>query len=53
MRFESDFEADFPLSLGAHTAFVVLAVKFITALKLSLKRGQYVNLSSRLADSRY
>jgi hypothetical protein len=30
-----------------HTAFILIIVKFITPLKLSLKKGRYINLSGR------
>jgi hypothetical protein len=36
--------------MAAHTAFILIAVKFIIPLKLSLKKGRYINLGSGLAD---
>jgi hypothetical protein len=50
---ESNFVADFSLSLGAHIAFLLTTVKFIAPLKLTLKRGPYINFGSGLGDSRY
>jgi hypothetical protein len=37
---------------GAHTAFVLTAVKFITILKPSVNGGRYINLVSGFAEPR-
>jgi hypothetical protein len=50
MRLESNFVSVFPLSMGAHTPFVLITVKFLTRLKLSLKVGRQFNTGSGPAD---
>jgi hypothetical protein len=52
MRLESNFAAGFPLFSGAHTPFVLITVKLVTPLKLSLKRGRYLNLGNGLAGEK-